>query len=95
MANKDSLQHDVLCVLIMCCLESDLLSSVPDYIDTMLSFSSLLPPDTSAQSDDHLPEQSTLRPPSTGEKRRQEQSTTITEGEQGKTGVVCMLYFIY
>ena len=92
LANKVSLQHDVLCVPIMCWLDSDLLYCVPDYIDTMLSFSSLLPPDTSSQSDYHFPEQSTSRPPSTiGEKR----ATTITEDEQGETGVVYMLYFIY
>ena len=61
-----------------------------DYVDTMSSFSSLLPP---ATSDDHFTEQSISRPPSTGVKRRQEQSTTITEDEQGETGVVYMLYF--
>ena len=85
LADKDNiLQHDVLCVLMM---NSDLLFCCQ--LLTLSSFSSLLPPATPAQSNDHFPEQSTSRPPSTtGVKRRQEQSTIITEDEQGETGVV-------
>ena len=61
----------------------------------MSSFSSLLPPATSAQSDDHFPEQSTSRPPSTGVKRRQEQSTTITEDEVQSLARTQIFFFIH